>query len=88
MNKASEEGRRNTRTALFTLIKFTLYMVLLPMGTMYFSYHFALEAIFGPMGPGSKITWAGVFAVVAVQLVIVAYVLTAYFETKSSDKSA
>ncbi len=56
------------------LIYFSLLMVLLPLGTYYFLLHIVFQ------GNKHMVGWCGVAAVFVVNIIIVAYVITAWSE--------
>jgi hypothetical protein len=68
------------RSVTMKLIYFSLLMVLLPLGTYYFLLHIVFQ------GNKHMVGWCGVAAVFVVNIIIVAYVITAWSEPDEADE--
>jgi hypothetical protein len=62
------------------LIRYTWYMILIPVGTFYISFYGLFK------GDLDKIMWSGLMAVIATNCVIAAYVLMAWKEDEEEQK--
>lgn len=62
------------------LIRYSLWMVLFPLGTFYFLYYVVFNQNKDMLG------WCGIAAVVAANVVIAAYVMMAWEEDKEDIK--
>lgn len=62
------------RVVTLKLIQYSLMMVLIPLGTFYFSYY-----VFFKMDP-AMLGWSGILAVIATNCVIFAYIKMAFDE--------
>lgn len=61
------------------LLRYTLLMILLPIGSFYGSYYFLFE------GDQDYLAWSGIIAVIVVNLVIAAYVWMAWHEDEDQQ---
>jgi hypothetical protein len=62
------------------LIKYSFGMLAFPLATFYFSFYFIFK------GDPEMLGWSGVLAIVATNIVIVAYVLMAWNEDAEDAK--
>ena len=61
-------------------LRFTAAMVLVPAIIMYVAYQFVLDRIFTFSTNGDRMAYAGIAAIVSVQLVIIAFLIYAFNE--------
>jgi VMA21-like domain len=64
------------RVVTLKLIRFSLWMILFPLGTFFFLFHIVFEKNKDMLG------WCGIAAVVAANIVVIQYVVMAWNEDK------
>jgi hypothetical protein len=70
------------RLVTLKLIRYSMYMILFPLATFYISFYIYFEQNPEMLG------WSGIFAVVAANVVIAAYVIMAWNEDEDDKNEA
>eukprot|EP01041_Mallomonas_annulata_P009149 gene9149-18957_t len=65
------------REVTIRLLRYSIWMVLLPIGTFYFSHYVLFKGDLNSLG------YSGIFAVIAANIVIAAYVRMAWIEEQN-----
>jgi hypothetical protein len=67
------------RTVTLKLIRYSLWMILFPLVTFYFTYYIMFD------GDKSMIGWSGIAAVVVANMVIADYIRMAWYEDEDEE---
>ncbi|KAK6021096.1 VMA21-like domain protein [Ostertagia ostertagi] len=77
----------HTRSAITNLIRFSAAMFVLPLLTMFTTYHYVFRDYFD-LPPDQAMLYAGLCGVAVVILIMIAFVYIAYREEQADEKKA